>query len=167
MHRSLLAFALFAAASLAHAQAAPPAVRQVGTTRLENVPEIPRSVSAAVQRYQNARAAVFQDWLADGSMLIATRFGATQQIHRVAAPGGARTQLTFFGEPVAGAWAVPGAQRFVFMRDNGGDEWFQLYAMGLTGEAALLTEPGTRNQAPVLSRDGKLIVWSRATSRRC
>ena len=56
----------------------------------------------------------------------------------------------------------PGAQRFVFMRDDGGDEWFQLYAMGLTGEAALLTEPGTRNQAPVLSRDGKRIVWSRA-----
>jgi hypothetical protein len=94
---------------------------------------------------------VFQDWLPDGSMLIATRFGASQQIHRVAAPGGNRAQLTFFSEPVAGAWAIPGTQRFVFMRDSGGDEWFQLYAMGLTGE------PGTRNRTPVLGKDGKLI----------
>jgi dipeptidyl aminopeptidase/acylaminoacyl peptidase len=138
-------------------------VRQIGTARLEHVPEIPASVSAAVQRYQNDRAAVFEDWLADGSILIATRFGASQQIHRVAAPGGARTQLTFYTEPVAQAWTIPGSQRFVLSRDTGGDEWFQLYAMGLTGDAAQLTEAGTRNQSPVLSKDGKLMLWSRAS----
>ena len=84
------------------------ATRQVGTATLQNVPEIPADVTAAVQRYQNYRAASFQDWLADGSILIATRFGATQQIHRVTAPGGARTQITFQSEPVAGAIAIPG-----------------------------------------------------------
>ena len=99
----LYAFAFLAVALTAQAQAPAPTVRQVGTARLENVPEIPAQVSAAVQRYQNDRAAIFEDWLPDGSMLIATRFGASQQIHRVTAPGGARTQLTFFTEPVAAA----------------------------------------------------------------
>ena len=162
MHRSLYAFAFLAVALTAQAQAPAPTVRQVGTARLENVPEIPAQVSAAVQRYQNDRAAIFEDWLPDGSMLIATRFGASQQIHRVTAPGGARTQLTFFTEPVAAAFTIPGTERFVFVRDNGGDEWFQLYSLGLTGEPTLLTEPGTRNEAPVFSDDGKLVVWSRA-----
>jgi dipeptidyl aminopeptidase/acylaminoacyl peptidase len=146
------------------AVAAPPPVevRQLGSARLENVPEIPAEVRAAVQRYQNYRDARFRDWLADGSMLVTTRFGSTQQVHRVASPGGARTQLTFFDEPVGGALAVPGESRFVFSRDTGGDEWFQLHAMGLSGPAAALTEPGTRNQSPVMARDGRLLAWARA-----
>jgi dipeptidyl aminopeptidase/acylaminoacyl peptidase len=139
-------------------------VRQVGTARLENVPPIPADIAAAVQRYQNSRAALFEDWLPDGSMLIATRFGATQQLHYVKAPGADRTQLTFYNEPVAGASTIPGTDRFVLTRDTGGDEWFQLYAKGLTGEAVALTEGGTtRNESPVMSGDGKLLVWARAT----
>lgn len=144
-----------------------PSVRQIGSATLQNVPPIPAQVSAAVQRYQNNRTALFEDWLPDGSMLIATRFGASQQLHRVAMPGGARTQLTFFDEPVAAAVTIPASERFVLTRDTGGDEWFQLYAMsltgGLTGSPVQLTQPGTRNQAPVFSKDGKLLAWSRAT----
>lgn len=140
------------------------AVRQVGAARLENVPPIPADIAAAVQRYQNSRAALFEDWLPDGSMLIATRFGATQQLHHVKAPGAARTQLTFYDEPVASANTIPGTDRFVLTRDTGGDEWFQLYAKGLTTEAVALTEGGTtRNASPVMSRDGTLLVWARAT----
>ena len=137
--------------------------RQVGTATLQNVPKIPADVRAAVQRYQNSRAAQFEDWLPDGSMLIATRFGATQQLHHVARPGGARTQVTFAAEPIASAMVIPGSDRFVMTRDTGGDEWFQLYARGLTGAATQLTEPGTRNQSPVFSKDGSLLAWARAT----
>jgi acetyl esterase/lipase/Tol biopolymer transport system component len=138
--------------------------RQVGTARLENVPEIPAEVRAAVQRYQNYREARFQDWLPDGSMLITTRFGTTAQVHRVAAPGTARTQLTFYDEPIAGAQTIPGTNRFLFGRDTGGDEWFQLYTRAVEGGAAgQLTEPGTRNQSPTFSRDGRLLAWSRAS----
>ncbi|KQN19420.1 peptidase S9 [Sphingomonas sp. Leaf33] len=139
------------------------ATRQVGTATLQNVPEIPADVRAAVQRYQNSRAAQFEDWLPDGSMLIATRFGATQQIHHVARPGGARTQITFADEPVADARVIPGSDRFVLTRDTGGDEWFQLYARGLTGTATQLTTPGTRNQSPVFSADGRMLAWAQAT----
>ncbi len=169
MHRAivhglvLLAFAPFAFAQTPAARITEPQVRQVGTATLQNVPDIPAHVTAAVQRFQNYRAATFQDWLPDGSLLIATRFGATQQIHRVAAPGGARTQITFFDEPVAAAIAIPGANRFVLVRDTGGDEWFQLYGMGLTGRPTLLTQPGTRNQSPIVSPDGTLLAWSQAT----
>ena len=157
-----IAVSICAAAALAQTGATT-ATRQVGTATLQNVPETPADVAAAVQRYQNYRAASFQDWLPDGSILIATRFGSTQQIHRVTTPGGARTQITFQGEPVAGAIAIPGTDRFVFGRDTGGDEWFQLYAAGLTGDPVQLSEPGTRNLSAVFSPDGKLLAWSRAT----
>ena len=158
-----LALLSAAPAAVALAQA-PPAVetRTVGTATLENVPPIPADVKAAVQRYQNYREAVFRDWLPDGSILITTRFGATNQVHRVAAPGADRTQITFFDEPVADVEAIPGTSRFVLQRDTGGDEWFQLHAMDLTGEPVQLTEPNTRNQSYAFSKDGRLLAWARA-----
>jgi len=159
---SLLAVAALIAVPAA-AQQTPVQTRQVGTARLENVPEIPQDIRDAVQRYQNYREARFQDWLPDGSMLITTRFGSTFQVHHVPAPGAARRQLTYFNEPVGGAKTVPGQQRFVLTRDTGGDEWFQLFVRDLDGIAQPLTEPVTRNQSPVFAKDGSLLVWSRAT----
>lgn len=164
MRLALIASLLLVTASPVAAQTAAPGVerRQIGTATLENVPAIPDAVKAGVQRYQNFRDAIFRDWLPDGSILISTRFGATSQIHRVAAPGGARQQLTFFSEPVAGARTIPGQDRYLFVRDTGGDEWFQLYTAGLTGDPVALTEPGTRNQSYAFAKDGSLVVWARA-----
>ena len=142
MTRNIFAALLLFASTTAIAQTAvwthqdPPA-------RLENIPAIPADVQEAVQRYQNYREARFQDWLPDGSMLVTTRFGATAQVHHVAAPGAMRTQLTYYQEPVAEAKSVPGTSRFVLSRDTGGDEWFQLYTRGLVGSAAQITEPRT------------------------
>ncbi len=158
---SLLAVAALIAVPAA-AQQAPVQTRQVGTARLENVPEIPQDIRDAVQRYQNYREARFQDWLPDGSMLITTRFGSTFQVHHVPAPGAARRQLTYYSEPVGGAKTVPGKKRFVLTRDTGGDEWFQLFVRDLDGVGQPLTEPVTRNQSPVFAKDGSLLVWSRA-----
>ena len=164
MIRTLLPAALLLAAFPAPAQSPPVEVRQVGAARLENVGEIPADVSHAVQRYQNYREAQVQDWLRNGTLLITTRFGATTQVHHVEAPRRNRRQLTFHDEPVASAWAIPESHSFVYSRDTGGDEWFQLYSRHVEGgETRQLTEPGTRNQAPVFSRDGKLVAWSRAS----
>ena len=58
-----IAVSICAAGALAQTSSSV-ATRQVGTATLENVPEIPADVAAAVQRYQNYRAASFQDWLA-------------------------------------------------------------------------------------------------------
>ena len=98
MRRFALVASIMLLAAAPGAVVAQPQVqtRQVGTATLENVPEVPADVKAAVQRYQNYREAVFRDWLPDGSILITTRFGATAQVHRVAAPGADRTQITFF-----------------------------------------------------------------------
>ncbi len=159
---SLLAFAALIAVP-ASAQQTQVETRQVGTARLENVPEIPQDIRDAVQRYQNYREARFQDWLPDGSMLVTTRFGSTFQVHHVASPGAARRQLTYYNEPVGGAKAIPGKTRFVLTRDTGGDEWFQLFVRDLDGIGQPLTEPVTRNQSPVFAKDGSLLVWSRAT----
>jgi dipeptidyl aminopeptidase/acylaminoacyl peptidase len=137
-------------------------VREVGAALLQNVPPIPPDVSAAVQRYQGFRDAELHGWLADGSLLITTRFGQTVQVHRVVEPGSAREQLTFFADAVEDAIPIPGTSRFIVERDTNGDEWFQLFVAGAGEPPTQLTDPGTRNEWPVLSHDGRLLAWSRA-----
>jgi len=109
--RALLLGTVLALACAASGWSADLPKREVRQIVYDGVPETPPALQAAIAPYYNARSAVFEDWLDDGSILIATRFGDTDQIHRVAAPGGARTRLTFFNEPVNIAIAQPGAQR--------------------------------------------------------
>lgn len=136
--------------------------RTRGALTLENVPETPPAVRERLRQYVNTRGASFQDWLPGGGMLIATRFANTTQIHRVDMPMGARTQITFYDEPVGGA-AVrrDGSGDFFFARDSGGDENYQGFLMTPRG-AVQLTEPGTRNQGFTQSQDGGLIAWALA-----
>jgi dipeptidyl aminopeptidase/acylaminoacyl peptidase len=157
---SLVASLMLSAAPQVLAQTATPERREVGSLVYDGIPEIPTSLRPQIQRFRNARSASFQDWMPDGSILIATRFGETAQIHRVAAPGAARTQLTFFDEPIAGATAIPGSARYAYTRDSGGAEYFQTYLADLKGAQIAITEPGTRNDPPVFSADGKTAVWS-------
>lgn len=165
MHRFITFFATLAIAATPLA-AQEVSERTIGTATLQNVPEIPADVDAAVQRFQNYRSATLEDWLNDGSILITTRFGGTDQVHRITEPMGARTQLSFFAEPVQSATAIPGQSQFVLVRDNGGDEWFQIYATELSGGLSdgpvQLTEPETRNLSPVFSDDGSMMVWASA-----
>ncbi|MGH6997209.1 MAG: TolB family protein, partial [Phenylobacterium sp.] len=161
--RALLLGTALAFACAASAPAADLPKRQVGQIVYDNVPETPPELKAAIAPYYNARSAVFEDWLEDGSILIATRFGDVNQIHRVAAPGGARTQLTFFNEPVNLAKAQPGAGAFVYPRDVGGAEYYQAYLRSLTGAELQLTAPQTRNSSFVFSKDGKQVAWSQVT----
>ena len=153
---------LVLAASPALAQTQPVEHREIGNQILENVPVADPAIRAGLARYQNARSASFQDWAADGGMLIVTRFGNTNQIHQVAAPGADRSQLTFHDEPVIGVHTLPGGD-VLFSKDTGGDEWFQLFVRDASGKEVQLTEAGTRNQSPAWSGDGKVLVWSRAT----
>jgi len=142
---------------------AQPAKREVGAIVYDGVPATPAALQAAIAPYYNARSAVFEDWLPDGSMLIATRFADTTQIHRVARPGGDRTQLTFFSEPISVAQVRPGTTSYLYPRDVGGAEYYQAYLRGLDGAEIQLTAPNTRNQAFVFSKDGKAVAWSQVT----
>ena len=161
--RALLLGTVLALACAAAAPAAEPVKRQVGQIVYDGVPETPEVLKAALAPYYNARSAVFEDWMDDGSMLIATRFGDVNQIHRVAAPGAARTQLTFFDEPVNLAQARPGAGAFLYPRDVGGAEYYQGYLRTLTGGESQLTAPNTRNAGFVFSKDGQRVAWSQVT----
>jgi dipeptidyl aminopeptidase/acylaminoacyl peptidase len=158
MHRLAFAAALALLATPLAAQTV--AERVQGSAALQNVPEIPADVDAAVQRYQNYRSARFADWLGDGSMIVLTRFGTTSQVHRVTEPLGMRQQLTFFDEPVQEAIAQPDTDRFMLIHDTGGDEWYQVDALDLEGNMVRFTGPDTRNDSIVFSDDGALMVWS-------
>lgn len=141
------------------------APRRVETTnRLsEGLPEaVPADLAARLQRYQNTRKAVLAGWTADGdSILIATRFGSTQQVHRVRQPGGAREQLTFYDEPISEIAPHPGRNGFVFGKDVGGSEFWQLYWFdAVSRESNLLTDGTSRNSNAVFSRDGRLLAYS-------
>ncbi len=163
VHLARLAIALLASFGASVLPAAASAeTRRDGALVYDGIPEI-QGADPALARYGRTRTAFFQDWLEDGSMLILTSFGNVEQVHRVAAPGGARTQLTFGGEPVRSALAQPGTNRFLFSRDAGGNEAFQAYLGTGEGDAVLVTEPGTRNERFVFSPDGRLLSWSRLT----
>src|SRR3989454_5334416 len=84
-------------------------------------------------------------------MLIRTRFAETMQVHQVRFPDGARTQLTFFADPVRGAAYPPkDARWFIFSKDTGGDEVYQFYRYYLeTRDGTLFTPGKARNSAPL------------------
>lgn len=161
MKRFLLAVAAISVLVVsASAQTATQRVER-GALRLENVPETPADVSERLRQYVNTRSAGFADWLPGGGVLISTRFGDTVQLHRVDHPMGARTQLTFFEERVAGAAVRPGTEEILFTRDVGGDENFGGYVLDpANGRARQITEPRTRNENFVFSDDGAQLAWS-------
>jgi dipeptidyl aminopeptidase/acylaminoacyl peptidase len=112
---------------------------------VDGVPAIPATVASEVRRYTESRSAAVADWHPTRrELLVVTRFGNTPQLHRVAAPMGARTQLTFFDEPVTDGAYEPRAGRYlVFGRDEGGDEFDQLYRYDVAdGRVTLLTDGG-------------------------
>ncbi|MEL7232070.1 MAG: S9 family peptidase, partial [Pseudomonadota bacterium] len=130
----------------------------------ESIPEIPAEVSERLRQFQNVRGHGFSDW-ADEGILIGTRFGEVSQVHHVKTPGGARTQVTFYDEPVGGGSMNPAGGSFVFARDTGGDEFFQGYLFNLAnGEVTQFTEPGTRNGGLAWSDDGSQVAWYRSTA---
>ncbi|MDR3634702.1 MAG: S9 family peptidase [Isosphaeraceae bacterium] len=128
----------------------------------EGVPPIPAELSNALNRYQNTRTASFQGWLGDRrEALIETRFADTPQVHHVAFPGGARTQLTFQRERVLAAAPRPGRDQFAFTTDEGGAENYQVLFVDIkTGDTARLTDGKSRNVLGGWSHSGGLVAWS-------
>jgi dipeptidyl aminopeptidase/acylaminoacyl peptidase len=109
------------------------------------------------------RTATLQDWHPKHRhLLITTRFADTAQLHLVKQPGGARHQLTFLPEPVAGGWFQPQTGAFiVLMQDSGGSEFYQFYRLELdSGRITLLTDGRSRNTGPRWSRSGRWLAYS-------
>lgn len=128
-----------------------------GNLVLENIPEIPQSLKDRMLQYRNTRSAAFQGFHPDQGLLITTRFGRTSQVHWVKQPGGARQQLTFFDEPVSEVAVNPDTSQrnFIFDKDIGGSEFYQLFLYDLgSGVSTLLTDGESRNGAAVWSKSG-------------
>ncbi|MFQ5865380.1 MAG: S9 family peptidase [bacterium] len=129
-----------------------------GNLVIEGIPEIPQRIVDRLLQYQNTRSASLQDWHPSGEgILISTRFGETTQIHWVKTPGGARQQITFFNEPVGGAEMNPDPSilGFIFRKDVGGSEFYQLFYFDLvTGQYQLLTDGKSRNGNALWSNKG-------------
>ena len=130
---------------------------------VDGIPPIPAEIVDEVGRYTEARAATFVDWHPkNAEALILTRFADTNQVHLVAEPGGARTQLTFFPDRVTNASFDPvNGAFFVFSKSVGGNEFNQNYRYDFaTGDVTLLTDGKSRNSDPVWSTNGKLIAYT-------
>jgi len=130
---------------------------------IEGAPSIDAAVKERLRRYTNVRAAIFEGVSDDGkSVLLTTRFGDTSQLHRVGQPLGAREQLTFEDEPIADARVIPGqADSFIYSRDVGGAENYQLFRLDAkTGKATLLTDGKSRTEAFVIARNGKQLAYA-------
>ncbi len=128
----------------------------------EGIPKIPVSLAESVGRYSEFRNAFFVGWHPTRrEMLIETRFADTYQVHQVKFPGGARTQLTFFPDRIAGARYQPGGgDSFIFGKDVGGGEFYQIYRYDLvSGDITLLTDGKSRNTSSRWSYQGDRIAY--------
>jgi dipeptidyl aminopeptidase/acylaminoacyl peptidase len=129
---------------------------------VEGIPKIPASIGEAAGRYSEFRAADFDSWHpARREMLIGTRFGDTAQVHQVKFPGGARTQLTFFPDRVGGGIYEPvHGESFLFTKDVGGGEFYQIYRYDFSsGTITLLTDGKSRNTDAHWSYQGDRIAY--------
>jgi len=130
---------------------------------VDGIPPIPAELAEQVGRYTESRAATFQDWHPTRpEILITTRFGDTSQIHRVIAPGGARTQLTFFPDRIDGGSFQPiKGDYFIFSKSTGGNEFNQNYRYNFSdGEITLLTDGKSKNSEPIWSNQGDRVAYT-------
>jgi dipeptidyl aminopeptidase/acylaminoacyl peptidase len=136
---------------------------------VDSIPPIPSAISDKASRYTEFRSAGILDWHpAKREMLITTRFADVPQIHRVAMPGGARTQLTFFPDRTSPASYQPHkGDYFIFGKDIGGGEWFQIFRYDVaSGDITMLTDGKSRNLGPVWSNAGDRIVYTSTRRNR-
>ena len=132
---------------------------------VDGIPPIPAALAVDVRRYTESRGASLSGWHpVEREILISTRFGNTNQLHRVRTPGGARTQLTFFEEPVGGgSYERKTGKYIIFGRDVGGNEFNQLYRYDVaTGAVTLLTDGGrSQNGGVNWNNAGDRIAYTR------
>jgi dipeptidyl aminopeptidase/acylaminoacyl peptidase len=128
----------------------------------EGIPKIPASIAESVDHYSNYRAANFASWHPTRrEMLVSTRFADVAEIHLVKMPGGARSQLTFYPDAVTSAQYEPTrGDYFVFGKDVGGGEFYQLYRYELeSADITLLTDGKSRNTGAVWWKGGGKLAY--------
>lgn len=130
----------------------------------QNIADIPRELASQVKKYSEARGASLTEiHPTKNEIIINTRFSSTAQLHRITQPMGARTQITFFDEPVSNASYEPlKGDYLIYSKDIGGNEFGQLYKLDLkTLQSTLLTDGGrSQNGGITWRKDGKGFYYS-------
>ena len=130
----------------------------------ENIAPIPKELSNDVKKYSEFRSATLADINpVTNEIIINTRFGSTSQLHRVFNGMGARTQITFFDEPISATSYEPiKGEYLVYAKDIGGNEFSQLFKLDLkTQQSTLLTDGGrSQNGGINWRKDGKGFYYS-------
>lgn len=140
----------------------------IGNLLVEGIGDIPSAVSERLEQYQNIRSANLADWDASGKGLyITTRFADVAQIHYVSKVGAYREQITFFKEPITSVSTCPNPVKdgFLYSRDMGGNEQFQIYYYDRSsGNSTLLTDGKSRNTEYIWNKKGDKVAF-RSTKR--
>ena len=137
-----------------------PALPVPAALTAEQMPPVPLELAARVRPYLESRGAGFAGWDPNTrAVLINTRFANVSQLHRVAMPMGARTQISFEAEPVSGSYAPTKGDVLLVTKDRGGDEYYQLHTLK-DGRLTLLTDGKSRNEPNAWSKDGELVAFS-------
>ncbi len=130
----------------------------------ENIPPIPVEIQKKMEQYTEMKSAAFADWDPRGQgMIIATRTGNTTQLHWLEKPLGESKQLTDFPEPVTDAYFSPdpGKKYFLFTKDAGGGENFQVFRYDPeTGKSTLLTDGKSLHMGIKFSPKGDRIAYA-------
>ncbi|MBX3693853.1 MAG: S9 family peptidase [Steroidobacteraceae bacterium] len=162
MHRPFPALAI-AAFGVVAASLAPPlhaAREERGTLILDGVPAASPALIERLSPWLHARSATARGWLPDGALLVTTRFGDIEQLHRVAAPLGAREQLSFGDMPVdaAAASPAPDAKGVAYIAGGAAP---QLHALRLADRTSLrIATPRMQTSDLVCSPDGRAVAFA-------
>ncbi len=132
-----------------------------GNLILENIPPIPMSIKEELSKFQNVRSAAFRGFSnTEDGVFISTRFGNVSQLHYVGSPGAARTQITYFQEPIGSTSIHPTGSSIAFTMDKGGTENAQIYLLDPNSASSkMLTDGASRNGGPLWSNAGDQLAF--------
>jgi len=132
-----------------------------GNLILENIPPIPISIEGELSKFQNVRSAAFRGFSNTGDgVFVSTRFGNVSQLHYVGSPGAARTQITYFDEPIGSTSIHPTGSSIAFTMDKGGTENAQIYLLDPnSATSTMLTDGASRNGGPLWNNAGDQLAF--------
>lgn len=154
---------LFTTAAVSAAEPARPVLEVPESLKAEGIPPIPLVRAEQLLPYENIRNAALADWHpTERRILIETRFAESSQLHEVAVPMGARTQVTFHRDPVSDGRYRPGRpDQWVYAFNEGGAENFQLFLLDRkAGRPRRVSDGKHRYITPIWSRNGKRLAYA-------
>ncbi len=141
-----------------------PITRSSDNLVLDGLPPISAEAVSTVRHYGSADLTRFVDWSADGrDMIITTRSGETRQLFVLEAPGAEPRQITDYADAVWEASYSPAPERngMIFIKDQNGDERYQLYYRDMTtGAVTPLTDGQSRNTHVLWANKGDRYAYT-------